>query len=248
MKQLDWLLGDVKKGELVVISGLPFMGKTALLRQILAQNLMGRNMYFGVEADSCTDTLCALTCLLGGVTTDEYYAKGEFPEKEITDTAFAVIDDKIKNRDFDLYDSMGVPLIKYIIEIVKQRYTHGLDAVYIDGFENVLKDNEIGGCVLAESLKKLAEELDITIYITARKKRGAERAYYGGMNYFLGCYASKIISIQRKDYLATAEELVNGAVQKGETLIALVKNNSGVLGGRTLYFDYRHCGFFEKPI
>lgn len=245
MQNLDWLLGEVKKGELVVISGLPFMGRTALLRQILAQNFTKqKNMYFELDDFQRADTFCALVCLLGNVTTDDYLGKGDCPQKEIVDSIFGVIEN---NRDFNLYFSEKFEFIRYVIEIVKQKYTHGLDAVYIDGFENVLKDNEIGASVLAESLKKLAEELDITIYITARKKRGEERAYYGGVNYFLGSFASKIINIERKDYLATANELDHGLVKKGETKISIIKNNSGVLGGRTLYFDYDHLGFFENP-
>lgn len=240
---LDKALGSIKSGELVVFAGRPGMGKSTMLSNICANNLLSslqnkstvRCAYFSFEHNIGYMYGICETTLSQNLSTpaDELMA-------QLIDT---------KKLTFWENDGPDATVFYIALNAAEMKYKYGLDVIFIDSFDMLALYDGSGKAIVADRLKALAEKLNVTIFISTSIKRLAGQRSYGleDIELQLVRLADKIIFINRLDIIATVEEMKKEGIQRGDTELIIMKNNNGSNGYIKVNFDYNNGGFHNYP-
>lgn len=238
LKELDSIVGNVWEGDLVVIASRPGMGKSSLAIQILVKNCKEKKCVYLSNDNDIGEIILRAEYLLGSL-------DGRESEREIFEYSRQIIERKLNDTLHFFTDDED--FFSFCLELAKIKAEKGLDFVFIDGFQ--LLKTTTPPDILAEWLKRLAKALGIVVFVTtqvSRKFYDYQRIDCRTINGSLYYIADKILGIYRKDAFASMEELASGVVKKGESYLAVVKNNRGKLGKTIAYFDCKRFAFCEE--
>lgn len=256
--ELDRTFGGIKTGELVVIASRPAMGKTTLLSNIFANNVIEakfknfpiRCAYFSFEHnvgmvwENTASRICKFNFGNGTLNKDELYSA------EKMDKVFDLLNKMQNEGKIGLYENDGPDATLFYIALnaAEQKYKSGLDVVFIDSFDMLSLYDGSGKTIIANRLKELAEKLNIAIIVTTQFTRRQRYGYsLEDINLQLVRMADKIIFLRRLDVTATEEEIISGHIKRGESAITVMKNIGGQYGYEKVCFDYGNGGFFNYP-
>ena len=177
-KEIDAKKGGLKKGEFVVIGGRPGMGKTALMLQ-LSLNIAKQHKaitFFSLETSNELITqkfLCNLADLNFSVFNDKSQLDNE------SETKLKEALNTLNTLPVFLYTDKTIYLNDIIKQIKHDVSEHKVEAVLIDVLQlinhsrfGINRDTEI--TIICNELKKLAEDLNISIVVSSHVSRKAE--------------------------------------------------------------------------
>ena len=253
---LDKSLGGIKMGDLVVLASRPGMGKSTLLANIFANNIIESKAksfpahcaYFSFEHNTCKVLADAASRIskfhfgAGILNKDELYSEQKM------NNANEMLDKLQQEGQIGIYENDGPDATLFYIALnaAERKYKYGLDVIFIDSFHMLALYDGSGKNIIASRLKQLAKKLDVAIILTAPIERPHR---YGdcleNMNLQLVRVADKIIFLRRLDVTATDRELLRGDIKRGDSAITVMKNVGGSYGYAKVCFDYGNGGFFD---
>lgn len=258
--ELDRIFGGIKTGELVVFAGRPGMGKSMILANIFANNVIeskAKNfsvscVYFSFEHNigqvwnSTASRICKFDFEQNTLNSDEMYSE----EKAIN--ANEILDKLQKENKIGFYENDGPDATLFYIALnaAERKYKYGLDIVFIDSFDMLALYDGSGKCIIADRLKELAEKLNIAVIVsTSIKRHSIKRGdSLEDINLQLMRVADKIVYIKRIDVTSTYEDIVTYKIERGDTQLRVMKNIGGIFAHANVKFCYEDGGFFNKPI
>jgi replicative DNA helicase len=176
--RLNWLIGGLFPGEIVILAARPGCGKTAM-----ALNL---GMYAivsgcGVGVISLEMPSDALMARLGAASCDvdaQHFRTGKFWTGEVDKLrAFA---GKMRSQRFRIYDRPGITPTGIRAQARRWHREMGLDLLIIDYLQLIRPDSRAGSreqevAEASRTIKELALELNVPVLLLAQLNRDAEK-------------------------------------------------------------------------
>ena len=177
LKELDKMLGGLKKGEVTMVAGRPSMGKSTLALSIVEHAVVENKApcsYFSLDMSCVEVTQRLLSCVAN---VDWYKLKAGNLSKadwiKICDSA-----KKISESPFSVDDTPGISVADICSKCHELKTKNDIQSVIIDYFQllrgsrNKKSLKEISE--MSRSIKALALELDISIIFLSQLTRATE--------------------------------------------------------------------------
>lgn len=234
--KLDNLLGGLRAGELIILASRPEVDKSAFALNVM-NNVVMSELVSGLYITASVTSMIAERnlCMIGGDGTFEMiHGLGDYPEN-----LFHI---KGKFTDYaslkELFDT---------IRIYKKN--HDVKFVIIDRLSPVLLNIPVKPDQLTEGLKKLADELDITIMMLVSFGRGME--YRNGRAPELKDFKKRSFYVDKSDVLmALTREGYSDVLFEGDgpydAELTILKNRYGDIGSVELSWFPSTLRFLDR--
>ncbi|NDK08058.1 replicative DNA helicase [Candidatus Gracilibacteria bacterium] len=247
-KGLDFKLGGLKGGDMVVVAARPSMGKTALCMNI-AQNigLRGKSIaIFSLEMSKEQLTDRMISSAMG---IDSWkLAKGELEDEEFSRIGEAM--EKLSEANIYIDDSAGGSLIDLKSKARRLKMESGLDLIVIDYLQLMSSGNSMNRVQeiseISRGIKTLARDLNVPIIALSQLSRAVEsrpdkRPVLSDLRESgsIEQDADIVMMMYREEYYDEFTE------RKGVTEIFIRKNRNGPTGTAELMFEKKHQRFLE---
>lgn len=182
IKVLDYQLGGLKKGELILIGARPSVGKTSLLTQIVASNVLRekRVLYISLEMP-CNSILMRMVAQIEGydlttLTSEKFlYPSNRMLQQNVYKRLKQIGSNKIY---FNSSNTMNIDELTVLAN--KINLEGGIDLIAIDYLQLMqgkkgLNNREREIADISRGLKLLAMELDVPIIACSQLSRASEQ-------------------------------------------------------------------------
>jgi len=253
---LDELMGGLRKGRLVIVSGLTSVGKTSFSLNVCL-NLSERKLptfFFSLEMPPID--IAKKTLMLKAKLTNDDFKDIEDPS-EVLDK----IDETLKGFEniaglpIYLYNGSGTIKYKILAEcarIVKEEF--GVDYIFVDHlhyFARSSKNITAETSQVVRDLKLLAVQLDITIVLLAHLNRSGRATQKKGLYIpsLSDLRDSGAIEQDADQVLFVCRDSENeDAAERQKAFIKVAKNRDGSAGrSASMRFDENLTTFIEEP-
>jgi len=171
---LDRLIGGWRKGEYIIIGGLPGVGKTTFALQIaMSQALDGQNVLFQ-SIEMTDEEMGAKVMQMEGDLPDGVFI-GKYKSQKYLEEMDRIIQDQ---KDMPLVFQFGQSFLSQIVaEIERMSMREEVDIVYIDYFQRIkldmkrLESKQQEYAEISNELSNLAKRLKIPIIVLSQLRR-----------------------------------------------------------------------------
>jgi replicative DNA helicase len=246
-KDLDSITSGLRSGEVVVLGGIPGIGKTSFAISIMGNASIDkkwRTVYASTKDSKQTLTerlLCGRAMVNGHL-----LRSGRLPQRDYPKLSIAVSAISAAPMSFFCEPRMT---IKSIVDVAKaHRDETGIDLLIVDHLQMVLVDparqNKYEDVTIAiNELKRLARELDIAVLVVSAMNRGARdrnspepRLSDLGDSGAIETTSDTVMLLHRPEVFDMDEE-------KGKAVLDVAKQNSGPTGRIPLTFIADYASF-----
>lgn len=175
--KLDWYIGGLKKGQLIIVAWRPWMGKTNFALNLI-DNIAKKTkvMMFSLEMRN-QEIIYRILSKKASISYSKFDRKPDPETEAIIIKAFQ----KIMDEEFQFVLNDKTAHIDHIVnEIKKQKIINWLDVVFIDQLQvmksslpHTMKLNHYE--YITQTLKLLAKELDIAIVLMCQLNREVDK-------------------------------------------------------------------------
>ena len=263
-EDLDKITYGWEKGELIIISGRPSMGKTSfMLSMIINMSIEGEIPVAVFSLESTTSKfmmrLLSTYCEIEG---------SQLQSGSLTDEEWSELDNKLKNIiDANIY--LDCPARINIQDLCKKAKSvvenNGVKALFIDYVQLITvsekytenRYNEMN--FISRELKALAKELNIPVFVISQMNRNSEtnkeRGLYDGKRPRLTDLrdsgtlcddADKVCFIYRPEYYRITEDSEGNSLL-GIAELILAKNRNGWTNDVRLKYKKEYSKFYNLP-
>jgi replicative DNA helicase len=229
LKKLDETIGGFQSPDLYVIGARPAMGKTAVIINMMLNNNAPVGFFsteqpheqIGLRAISATSQVSARNI-----------RTAKFTDSDMNNMAYAVT--KLSSKKVHIFDKGNLKITELMREARRMKFTHNIEAVYVDYIQRIKADSENRRLEVAEvvtSLKSLARELKIPVIALAQVNRKVEER--ADRRPHMGDLLESGVIEQEADVvmLLYRDEVYNeNSPDKGIIEILIDKNRHGVTG------------------
>jgi replicative DNA helicase len=251
---LNYAMGYVGKGEIVVFGGRPGMGKTRLLIQLaLSMSRKNKVLFHSLDLDVYTITNYFISSiaeipireLTSNELSDDEKIRLEESKEQLKEFQISITSDTINSFD-DVFDFYKKLIVEQGIQVICIDYLQLISNYYF----HKSRDMEI--TLFLRTLKNFAKEHKVTFLITSQLNRSVEirggdhRPYLSDLRESgsIEEYADKVLLIYRPEYY---QLLVNeeGDSTLGVIELNIAKNNTGKLDAVLLHSNHNFTRFLE---
>jgi replicative DNA helicase len=178
-KDLDMMIGGIKKGELTVMAGRPSMGKTTLASSIIEHIAIVEKIpcaYFSLEM-SKDQLVQRILCSMAKVDVQEV-RKGLFSKDQWPNLVKAA--EELSESPIVIDDTPGISAIELRAQMLRLIPKHNIKLVIVDYLQlmkgasnNENRKQEM--LEISRSMKELARELDIAVILISQLSRVVEQ-------------------------------------------------------------------------
>lgn len=232
---LDMIIRGMKKGELMLVFGEPFVGKTAFILQLL-NNFATKNkksvLLFSPE-NSAYDIAERMIIADSGIRRRELYT-GDLEESEWLDLNIA--GSRFSEADIKISDASYLPLDRLTATVEKAVKDNKTDIVLIDSIDNIGYNESNSQKV--RTLKNIACAYNVLVICSCGIPHTQDEANKNAYIRKTGEHADVIIRIQR--------ELFGTYDESREAHLMILKNNKGGKSSVIMTFDPDRYTFKEQ--
>jgi replicative DNA helicase len=235
LMSLDLIIRGMKKGELMLVFGAPFVGKTAFILQLL-NNFATKNkksvLLFSPE-NSAYDIAERMIIADSGIRRRELYT-GNLEENEWLDLNIA--GSRFSEADIKISDASYLPLDRLTATVEKAVKDNKTDIVLIDSIDNIGYDESTAEKVMA--LKNIACAYNVLVICSCGIPHTQDEANKNAYIRKTGEHADVAIGIKR--------DLFGSVDDSRETYLMILKNNKGGKSSVIMTFDPDRYTFKEQ--
>ena len=177
-RQIDEATGGFNKGDLMIISARPSMGKTALVLNMMNRTPKEKNILL-FEMEMSAEKLGARLLASETGINPQNISMGRVSETQV-DVVLKTVN-RVANKGNMLFDCTAGYTVGEIASVIKQvKIKHGVDVVIIDHIGKIRPDNlrasrndQVGQ--ITNELKNMAKDLDVCIVALSQLSRGVEQ-------------------------------------------------------------------------
>jgi len=245
---MDFKIGGLKGGDMVVLAARPSMGKTAFALS-LAQNIGFRKKSVAIFSLEMSKEQLTDRMIASAMGIDSWkLAKGELEDEEFAKIGEAM--EKLSDANIYIDDSAGGNLIDLKSKARRLKMESGLDVIIIDYLQLMTNGNNLNRVQevseISRGIKSLARELDVPIIALSQLSRAVEsrpdkRPVLSDLRESgsIEQDADIVMMMYRDDYYDEFSE------KKGVTDIFIRKNRNGPTGSVQLMFNRNNQKFME---
>lgn len=245
-RDLDYKLGGLKGGDMVIIAARPSMGKTAFSLNI-AQNLGFKNKNVAIFSLEMSKEQLTDRMISSAIGIDSWkLAKGELEDEEFAKIGEAM--EKLSEANIYIDDSAWGSLIDLKSKARRLKMQAGLDIIVIDYLQLMTNWNSLNRVQevseISRGIKSLARELDVPIIALSQLSRAVEsrpdkRPVLSDLRESgsIEQDADVVMMMYREEYYDEFSE------KKGITEIFIRKNRNGPIGNIELMFKKENQKF-----
>ncbi|MCI8370354.1 MAG: replicative DNA helicase [Clostridia bacterium] len=238
--RLDRLTNGLQKSDLIVLAARPGMGKTSLAMNIVENAAVNENKVcavFSLEMPN-TQIIQRLLCSTAEVSMSAALA-GKLSDNDWKKLAKA--GEKLRKSKISIDDSSRVTPAEILSKCrrIKSKNNGQLDLIMID-YIQLMSSGKKGGddnrvqevASITRDLKIMAKELDVPVIALSQLRRiqsGEPQLSDLRESGAIEQDADMVMFISRPDVTASAEDIANNKVQKGQAFLNIAKHRNGGL-------------------
>lgn len=246
---LDDNIGELRKGELIVVASRPLMGKTSLVFNIATNIAIRKNATVAIFSLEMSKEQCVKRLNNAELSLMKNMSKNN---KTKDMDAIEKVARRLSEAKVFIDDTPSLTVREIEDKCIKLKENEGLELLVID-YLQLIQNDEYDDNICIE-LKKIAQKLDITIIVTSQLSRMPMERFetdndptpmISDISSNISRIADVLLFIHRDDYYYENSKKPNVA----EIIIA--KNKFGDTGTIELLFDkmsLRYVNFEEKYV